>query len=589
MKSSAQVIRIKLVMQLDGAMHLMNRNRLIVWPVFALLAFSMPAPGLAADTPRPNVLLICVDDLKPNIGTYGDSLAKTPNIDALAGRGVVFERAYCNQAVCSPSRNALLTSLRPQTLGIYDLPTNFRASKPDAVTLPEAFLKAGYRTEGMGKIFHPGHGNHEDAQSWSVPHFRPKADTYALAESKPAAGQGNAGDAAGSRGAAYENADVADNFYADGQVADEAIRRLDAAKADASKPFFLAVGFIRPHLPFCAPKKYWDMHDRSAFRIEPVRQAPADAPDYAATTFGELRRYKEMPEKGPVDDEQARSLIHGYYAATSYMDAQVGRVLESLEKNGLASNTIVVLWGDHGWHLGDHGFWCKHTNYEQAARVPLIIAAPGIAPGRSSSLIETVDIYPTLTELARLATPKGLDGVSQAVGLKNPGTKVRDSVIHVYPRPGNKLGRAIRTDRYRMVEWKEFGASADSAEFELYDYQADPAETRNLAATEPGILRHMQGLLASHPEPRPQLGKELTQPVAGNKPSAKAATKKKADRATLFTRRDKDADGKLSREEFLANQPDPDQAPARFDRFDLDQDGVLSRNEFIGMGRPANP
>ncbi len=556
-------------------------------------ALACTTTAMAADAAKPNVLLICIDDLKPNIGTYGDSLAKTPNIDALAKRGVVFERAYCNQAVCSPSRNALLTSLRPQTLGIYDLPTNFRKGKPDAVTLPEAFLKAGYRTEGMGKIFHPGHGNHEDPQSWSVPHFRPKAETYALAENKASDGQGNAGDEAGSRGAAFEKADVPDNFYADGKVADEAIRRLEAAKVDPQKPFFLAVGFIRPHLPFCAPAKYWDMHDPKAFRPEPLQGLPEDSPKYAGTTFGELRRYKNLPEQGPVSEAQARDLVHGYYAATSYTDAQIGRVLESLETTGLAKNTIVVLWGDHGWHLGDHGLWCKHTNYEQAARVPLIVAAPGIAPGRSASMLETVDVYPTIAELAGLAVPKGLDGVSQIANLKHPGTRVRDSVIHVYPRAGNIIGRAIRTERYRMVEWKPFGGTADSAEYELFDYETDPAETRNLAASEPAILRNLQGLLASHPEPRPQVGKPATpasdQPAAGVAASKKAAPKKITDRAALFTRRDTDGDGKLSRAEFLANQPDPDQAPARFDRFDLDKDGTLSRSEFIGMGRPANP
>lgn len=556
--------------------------------ILGLALLVAAAAAHASEAARPNVLLICVDDLKPNLGTYGDPVAKTPHIDALARRGVVFERAYCNQAVCSPSRNALLTSLRPQTLGIYDLPTNFRKGKADAVTLPELFLKAGYRTEGMGKIFHPGHGNHEDAQSWSVPYFRPKAETYALAESKAAGGQGNAGDEAGSRGAAFENADVPDNFYADGKVADEAIRRLQAARANAAQPFFLAVGFIRPHLPFCAPAKYWNMYDRAAFRPEPVRQLPAGSPEYAGTNSGELRRYKNVPGEGAVGDELARDLVHGYYAATSYTDAQIGRVMATLESTGLARNTIVVLWGDHGWHLGDHGLWCKHTNYEQAARVPLVVAAPGVAAGRSAALIETVDVYPTIAELAGLAVPPGLDGVSQAVGLKHAGTRVRDSVIHVYPRAGGILGRAIRTDRYRMVEWKRFGAAERTAEYELFDYESDPAEKRNLAAEEPGVLRYMKSLLASHPAPRPQVGKPLPAPPAdeaAEKPS-KTAAPKKVDRAVTFARRDKNGDGQLSLAEFLANQPDPDKAPARFELFDLDKNGMLSKPEFVGMGKP---
>ena len=332
---------------------------------------------------KPNVLLVCVDDLKPNLGCYGDTLAKTPNIDRLAQNGVLFERAYCNQAVCSPSRNALLTSLRPQTLGIYDLATNFRQSRPGAVTLPEYFKKNGYRTEGMGKVFHVGHGNHEDAQSWSVPHFQVKSIGYALKENKGPTREGalieNQNPANLPRGAAYESADVPDNAYGDGQIADEAIRRLEQAKASPGQPFFLAVGFVKPHLPFCAPKKYWDMYDRNAIALPQVKTAPEGAPEFAPQYGGELRQYKNIPQKGPLDEDLTRTLIHGYYAAASYMDAQLGRVLAALESSGQAQNTIVVLWGDHGWHLGDHGMWCKHTNYQQATRIPGPRHAPGPA------------------------------------------------------------------------------------------------------------------------------------------------------------------------------------------------------------------
>jgi iduronate 2-sulfatase len=556
------------------------------------LLASLVACATAPAAEKPNVLLICVDDLKPAIGAFGDPLAKTPNIDKLAARGVVFERAYCNQAVCSPSRNALLTSLRPQSLGIYDLATNFRLGKPDAVTLPEFFRKAGYRSQGMGKIFHAGHGNRDDSRSWSVPYFKPKAETYAVAASKPpvVAGADRVAEADLPRGTAFERADVPDNFYADGQVADEAIRRLDAARTTPNEPFILAVGFIRPHLPFCAPAKYWDMHDRTAFRLPEYRNAPEGSPDYAMTTSGELRRYKNIPARGPMDDELTRDLIHAYYAATSYADAQIGRVLDALERNGLADDTIVVFWGDHGWHLGDHGLWCKHTNYEQAARVPLIVAAPGVAAGRSPSLIETVDIYPTIVELAGLKPPSGLDGISQAAAVKHPATHIRDSIIHVYPRGADLLGRAVRTDRHRLVEWKKFGASVDSAIYELYDYEADPLETRNLAAEQPAVVRFMKGLLASHPEARPPVGRPAPALAATPKAAAKkAAPKKKTDRGTLFTRRDTDGDGRLSRAEFLANQPDPAAAPQRFERFDIDKNGFLSRDEFLNMGRTGTP
>lgn len=467
--------------------------------------------------PRPNVLLICVDDLKPALGCYGDALAKTPNIDRLAARSVRFERAYCNQAVCAPSRNALLTGLRPQTLGIYDLGTNFRKSRPDAVTLPQLFKQHGWRAEGMGKIFHVGHGNTEDPASWSVPHWRANVIAYALPESKAKSGLtreealfANQPAKGLPRGAAYEAADVPDSAYPDGALADHAIERLRAAKAKPDEPFFLAVGFVKPHLPFVAPKRYWDLYDRSAFRLADVREPPAGAPGYAPQFGGELRQYAGIPESGPIPEDLQRTLIHGYYAATSHMDAQLGRVLDELDRLGLAESTIIALWGDHGWHLGDHGIWCKHTNYEQAARIPLFVALPGLKGGtQSGALVETVDIYPTLCELAGLPVPAGLDGRSFAATLRDPALPHRDHVIHVYPRSsqgrGQLIGRAVRTERHRLVEWKAPGAPADTAEFELYDYQADPLETRNLAAAQPEVVARLRALLTRHPEAKPQI------------------------------------------------------------------------------------
>lgn len=474
----------------------------------------------ATDRQPPNVLLICIDDLKPSLGCYGDTLAKTPNIDRLAARGLLFERAYCNQAVCSPSRNALLTGLRPQTLGIYDLGTNFRAAVPDAVTLPQYFKKHGYRTEGLGKIFHVGHGNHEDPASWSVPHWRANVVAYALPESRAKKGEtreealfSNKSAKGLPRGAAYESADVADNAYPDGALADEAIRRLQAAAERPGEPFFLAVGFVKPHLPFCAPKKYWDLHDPASFHLADRQTPPDGAPAYAPQFGGELRQYAGIPEQGPIPAELQRKLIHGYYAATSYMDAQVGRVLAELDRLKLAGDTIVVLWGDHGWHLGDHGIWCKHTNYEQAAHIPLIVVAPKVAKegSRTTALVETVDIYPTLCELAGLPLPDSqpkLDGQSFAAVLRDPTDTTKDAIFHVYPRSprgqGQLIGRAVRTERYRLVEWKKPGAAASAAELELYDYQTDPTETRNLAAEQPERVKALLAILAKQPEARPQ-------------------------------------------------------------------------------------
>ncbi|MBA3483052.1 MAG: sulfatase [Pirellulales bacterium] len=501
----------------------------------AMLAVLLLMTTTSRAAERPNVLMICVDDLKPALGCYGDALAKSPNIDALAARGVRFDRAYCNQAVCAPSRNALLTGLRPQTLGIYDLPTNFRKAVPDAVTLPQHFKANGYRTEGMGKIFHVGHGNHEDPVSWSVPHWHTKVVGYALPESRAAEGLTreearfeNVVDGRATKlpkGAAYEAADVPDDAYADGKIAEEAVRRLQSAAKTPDEPFFLAVGFVKPHLPFCAPKKYWDLYDPAQFKLADRRTPPEGAPGYAPTTWGELRQYKGIADEGPVPDAQQRTLIHGYYAAMSYMDAQVGRVLAALDETGLAKNTIIVFWGDHGWHLGDHGMWCKHSNYEQAARIPLLVAAPGVtrAGSESAALVESVDVYPTLCELAGLETPTDLDGASFASSLRDPSAEGEAVAFHVYPR-GERLGRAVRTARYRLVEWKKPGAAAETAELELYDYEADPGETKNLAFEQPAVVAELRALLNRQAEAKPQIAGEKAPRLrkAGNRRRARA-------------------------------------------------------------------
>ena len=471
----------------------------------------------AAEKPRqPNILLICLDDLKPTLGCYGDALAVSPNIDRIAAQGIRFDAAYCNQAVCAPSRNSLLTGLRPQTLGIYDLPTNFRKSRPDAITLPEHFKNNGYRAEGLGKIYHIGHGNIGDDRSWSVPIFRGKLTDYALEENKNPQGLtreearfGNVPELKAGRlprGAAVEAAEVDDDVYTDGQVAAEAVRRLANAAKHPDEPFFLAVGFLKPHLPFCAPKKYWDLYDPAKFELAKLKTPPEGTPDFAPTTWGELRQYREGPETGPVDDELARRLIHGYYAATSYADAQVGRVLDALEASGLADDTIVIVWGDHGWHLGDHGMWCKHTNYEQAGRIPLIVDLPGDAPAgaKSEELVESVDLYPTLCELAGLDLPYELDGASFVSTLRDPAHKTDAVAFQVYPR-NELLGRVVRTDRYRLVEWKTPGAPPADAIIELYDYEADPLESRNLASEQPDVVAELRGILAQQPEAKPQV------------------------------------------------------------------------------------
>jgi iduronate 2-sulfatase len=475
-----------------------------------------PEPATTNQPARPNVLLILVDDLKPSFNAYGDTWVHSPNLDRLAARGLRFDRAYCNQAVCAPSRNNLMIGSRSTSLGIYSLGTNFRKAEPEAVTLPQYFIKYGWRAEGIGKVFHVGHGNRGDAASWSVPFLPDKVVDYVLPEST--GGELTREEAYFSnqklgqiqelpRGAAWEKAEVDDEAYADGRIAREGIKRLQQAR-ERGQPFFLALGFTKPHLPFCAPRKYWDLYDPATLPQAKINSLPTGAPAYAGKGLGELNQYHPVPQNPPVNDELARTLVHGYYAALSYMDAQLGRVLDEVDRLGLGTNTIVVLWGDHGYHLGDHGQWTKHTNYEEANRIPLIIVAPGVTKPATvtKSFAETVDIYPTLAELAGLPAPTGpqpIDGKSLVPVLTDPAKLIKDHAYHVFPRGvrGKELlGRAIRTERYRMVEWKEAGVSTVAAEYELYDYLRDPLETENLAKKQPEVLEQLKSILARHPE-----------------------------------------------------------------------------------------
>ena len=307
------------------------------------------------------------------------------------------------------------------------------------------------------------------------------------------------------RGAAFEATNSRDEDYADGRVAAEAIKRLRVAKTRKG-PFFMAVGFVRPHLPFSAPQRYWDLHDPSKFPLSPFPDHPKGSPGIAHKRAGEIAMYSPVPPKNEDYTEKLkRQLIHGYYASVSYMDAQIGKVMTELDRLRLASNTIVVLWGDHGFHLGDLGIWTKHTNYEQANRIPLVIVAPGVTAkgGSTRQLAESVDLFPTLAELSGLPqpeVPQPISGKSLLPVLKDPELRVRDHAFHCYPRRGGVIGRAIRTERYRMVEWKKPGAPAKTAQFELYDYGESSVEQQNLAKERPGILAKMKGILARYPE-----------------------------------------------------------------------------------------
>jgi arylsulfatase A-like enzyme len=280
------------------------------------------------------------------------------------------------------------------------------------------------------------------------------------------------------RGPSWEDPDVADNQLNDGRTADEAIKALQALKG---KPFFLACGFLKPHLPFIAPQKYFEPYPLEKVRLAGNPNPPEDVPPPAMTDSGELRAYSDIPDKGPIPAEKARELVRAYYAAASYTDAQIGRVLDELERLGLADDTVVVLWGDHGWHLGEHGLWCKHTNFEVATRSVLLVRAPGRARGeRTNALVEFVDIYPTLCELVGLPVPKGLEGASFAPLLKDPARPWKSAAFSQYPRK-ELMGHSMRTDRYRYTEWADRDGKAAPVGVELYDHQSDPGENVNLA------------------------------------------------------------------------------------------------------------
>ena len=475
-----------------------------------MLALLLTA-ALAAD--RPNVLFIAVDDLKPTLGCYGDSVAKTPHIDALAAAGTHFTRAYCQQAVCNPSRASLMTGLRPDTLRVYDLYTDFRETTPWAVTIGEHFIGHGYHSQGYGKIFHSGHGVTDDRATWSrvgpkltAPRYsrqtQDRIDAANRAKRKANGGQLSTRDRV--RGPAWEAPEVQDTDLRDGQTANRVnglLRKHAEAAKSGRQPFFIAAGFLNPHLPFVAPKRYWDLYDPAELPVPESAYSdirlPKNAPKFARTTWGELRAYEDMPKKGPVTEEQARTLIHGYYAATSYVDAQVGRILRQLDELGLREDTVIVLWGDHGWHLGDHGFWCKHTNYEQAARVPLIFSTPGQqARGREcDALVEFVDIFPTLVDLCGLPAPDHLEGDSLAPFLDDPTLEGDRAAFHLYPKGGH-MGRAVRTATHRAIEWRS--KEGERAAVALYDLANDPGETRNIAADDPDLVDELTALF---PEP----------------------------------------------------------------------------------------
>jgi uncharacterized sulfatase len=446
-----------------------------------------PSSALAAEptAKRPNVLFISVDDMNNDLGCYGHAVVKSPNIDRLAARGVRFDRGYCQYPLCSPSRTSLMTGLRPDTTQVYDLQKHFRKILPDVVTLSQLFMNNGYFAARVGKIYHYGNPGQigtpglDDPPSWNLtinPRGRDKDEEKLLTNHTPKRGLGSS--------LSFLSAEGTDDEQTDGKVAAEVIRLLEENK---DKPFFIAAGFYRPHCPYIAPKKYFDLYPLSSVKIG--RHAPGERKRGPMPAFASSQPW---PWFG-VSEEQATEALRAYWATITFVDAQVGRLLDALDRLKLTDNTIVVFWSDHGYHTGEHGLWMKMSLFENSARVPLIIAAPGGARGKASPrTVELLDLYPTLAALAGLDPPKNLAGASLRPLLDDPNA-TWDRPAYTQLRRGQFPGYSVRDERYRYTEW-----DGGSRGVQLFDYESDPQELNNLAGNpeHAATVERMKGLLA---------------------------------------------------------------------------------------------
>lgn len=502
---------------MTGHLIVLTLSRRLLFVIVTGIGLSLLSIGevyAANEARRPNILFIAVDDLRPSIGCYGDKHAVTPHIDKLASRGMLFNQAHCQVAVCNPSRASLMTGLRPDTLGVWTLPIHFREAKPDAVTLPQWLREFGYVAVSHGKIYH---NPTPDPQSWSEPirqvqgvqqGYHPgwlKQIRETQAKLPDRDWRKN-----NLRGPATASPVIDDELLVDGArttMTIEDLRRL--GKGD--KPFFLAMGFIRPHLAWIAPKKYWDLYEADELPLITDGKVTRNTPPYALSNSYELTHYVDQIDfpkpwdKRRVTDANARRLMHGYYASVSYVDAQIGRLMKALDDKGLADNTILVLWSDHGWKLGEFNGWGKMSNYEIDTRVPLIISSPGMTTAGQStdSLAELLDLFPTLCELAGIEAPDFVEGTSLVPILNDPLATVNDAAFSQYHRNHEDeqyMGYAMRTPTHRFVEWRHFATGEVTAR-ELYDHRTDHSESENIAETAPKELLDSltTQLLKSHP------------------------------------------------------------------------------------------
>jgi len=444
-----------------------------------LLALCLTSQTHAAE--RPNVLFIAVDDLRPELACYGKQHIHSPHIDKLAESSVLFERAFCMVPTCGASRASLMTGIRPARNRFVNYLTWAEKDAPGITTMNTQFKQNGYYTASLGKIFHHPKDN---AQGWSEPAWRPQGVAWYQRPENQELHAKRQQQGKGKRGPAWEAADVPDNAYADGVLTEKAIETLQKLNKQ-EQPFFLAVGFFKPHLPFIAPQKYWDLYDHDKIQLPENYKVPQDAPQESIHNSGELRAYAGIPPKGPVSEETARNLIHGYYACVSYTDAQIGKLLAELDRLKLNDNTVVVLWGDHGWNLGDHTLWCKHSCYESSLQIPLIVRAPGIKGGqRRSALIETIDLYPSLCDLTGIPQPAHLKGQSFVGLMRDPDTKWKQAAVSRFQN-----GDTIRTDQFRYTEYSLPKGKLTSRM--LYDHTTDPKENVNVSQTQTDAVRDL--------------------------------------------------------------------------------------------------
>jgi len=427
----------------------------------------------------PNILIIGIDDLRPELNCYGATHIHSPNIDRLAERGTLFNHAYAQYAVCGPSRSSMFMSLRPDSTKAYNNKTHFRDNQPKAESLPEFFKNRGYSTYGFGKVLH---NTHRDAQSWSEPQHYLVEKQYASPDYKDKRAGIDGIHESNKLVPLFEAPDVDDDAYRDGETNLFAIAKLKSA-AKSEVPFLLFVGYHKPHTPFNAPKKYWDLYDPETLPLASNPYPPRGAPEFAVSPWNYVRSFGGMPAEGPLSEALARQTLQAYFACVSYIDSLIGELLAALEETGEADNTIIALWSDHGYQLGDHGMWCKHTNFETSTRIPFIVVDPREKDHgqRTHARVELIDMYPTLVDLAGFDSPPRIEGKSLVPLMVDPRAWDNQDTVAFsqFHRSGNR-GYSVRTQNFRYTEWRSTNTGTIVAQ-ELYDHRSDPQENLNVA------------------------------------------------------------------------------------------------------------